>query len=534
VGLGVAVLVFGWVILTFRHRAFLADSVPASFFAALVTPVLHHGLVAALFFGAGTVALRTACPWPTEGLERLLRGEWRARSLWTGVRAGLLGGLGLALVPYGVAAILPGFLPFGLVEEVLASRWPATAALWPRLSLVLLGWLLVIEPLCVHIFRYRFLARPVAVVAGAFLLAGEVDAAATVPELLVAGAIAALLLDILFHRWGVLAAVTAASMASGATGAAVLALQPGAFRVSGMLALGTLVALGAVVARVAARGDTTPLSVRDLEVPRRLRAERERIKAQLSVAREAQMRMLPAAPPQIPGFELAASCQPAKEVGGDLYDFIPLAVEDAGGNGEGGVPSRSLGIALGDVSGKGMVASLYMTLTKGLLLAAAERTTDPCAMLADVNRGLYQESERNIFVTLWYGVLDPATRSLRHVRAGHNPALWRRSERTETVALRPPGFALGGTSSKLFNRLLKEEQIQLESGDGLFIYSDGLTEAMNDQMEEYGDDRLEAAIARTDGLSADRALNAILADVHAFIGDAPQHDDMTLVVLRVA
>ncbi len=277
----------------------------------------------------------------------------------------------------------------------------------------------------------------------------------------------------------------------------------------------------AVAAR---RGAVVSLDPRALEVPRRLRAERERIKAQLSVAREAQMRMLPAAPPKLPGFQLAASCRPAKEVGGDLYDFIPFDGEHQG----------QWGIALGDVSGKGMVASLYMTLTKGLLLAAAERTDDPCAMLADVNRGLYQESDRNIFVTLWYGILDPATRRLRHVRAGHNPALWRRAERGETVALKPPGFALGGTSSKLFNRLLKEEEITLEEGDGLFIYSDGLTEAMNAEFEEYGDERLAQAIARTDGLSAERAQNAILADVHAFIGDAQQHDDMTMVVLRVA
>ncbi len=138
VGGVVALLLFGWVLLTLRHRFFFADSAVGAFFGALFTPICHHGLVAALLFGAGYVALRYACPWPLEGLELLLQGRWRARPVALGLRNGVLAGIPLALAPYLVAAVWPGFVPFGLGEEVLAARWPAVAVLWPRIGLSLI------------------------------------------------------------------------------------------------------------------------------------------------------------------------------------------------------------------------------------------------------------------------------------------------------------------------------------------------------------------------------------------------------------
>jgi sigma-B regulation protein RsbU (phosphoserine phosphatase) len=231
--------------------------------------------------------------------------------------------------------------------------------------------------------------------------------------------------------------------------------------------------------------------------------------------------MLPSSPPAIPGFTISAACRPAREIGGDLYDFIPL-------------PGGGLGIIVADVSGKGVPAALYMTLTKGLLASVAEERSDPGDILREVNRYLYEACHRKVFVTLFFGVLDQATRMFTYCRAGHNPPVLRRSAEQTTRLLQPPGMGLGLNEGNLFNRNLAVEQLQLQPQDRLFFYSDGITEAMNTQVEEYGEDRLLAAVARTDGLDAEQSRDAILRDVELFLGPLSPQDDMTLVVVHVA
>jgi serine phosphatase RsbU (regulator of sigma subunit) len=250
-------------------------------------------------------------------------------------------------------------------------------------------------------------------------------------------------------------------------------------------------------------------------------AERERLKADLEVASRAQQQMLPGEPPHLPGYDIAAICTPSKDVGGDLYDFINL-------------PDGRLGIVVADVSGKGVPAALYMTLTKGLLASVAEEQSDPGNILREVNRHLYEACRKKVFVTLFLGVLDPATRTLTYARAGHNPTVWRSPVRNATELLRPAGMGLGLNQGKIFNTTLKVASLQLEANDALFFYSDGITEAMNAKQEEYGEERLMALAAQTDKLNAGAALNAIMADVKAFLGSIAPQDDQTLVVVKVS
>ena len=248
--------------------------------------------------------------------------------------------------------------------------------------------------------------------------------------------------------------------------------------------------------------------------------ERERLKAEIEVATRAQQQMLPAAPPHIPGLEIAASCNPSKDVGGDLFDFLNL-------------PDGRLGIVVADVSGKGVPAALYMTLTKGVLAAITEYESDPGAILREANRHLYEACRKKVFVTLFLGVYDPATRQLTYARAGHNPTVYRSRSRNHTELLKPRGMGLGLAGEKIFNPTLAVASLQLHTDDLLYFYSDGITEAMNNQREEYGEERLMDVAVRHDGSNATIAHDAVLADVKNFLGNVAPQDDQTLVVLRV-
>ena len=250
------------------------------------------------------------------------------------------------------------------------------------------------------------------------------------------------------------------------------------------------------------------------------REELAQLKAQFQVARRAQEQMLPDKPPIVPGVEIAAVCQPAREVGGDLFDFLQL-------------PNGRIGIVVADVSGKGVPAALYMTLTKGLLASVAETTSDPAEIVREVNRHLYVACKRKMFVTLLLGVVDPQSRTFAYVRAGHNPPVWRNGTNGETTLLGARGIGLGLTSGELFDRTLELEEIVLRPSDLLLLYSDGISEAMNEAREEYGETRLKDVASRADGMSAEKVKDLILADVRSFLGRTPPQDDQTLVVVRV-
>ncbi len=250
------------------------------------------------------------------------------------------------------------------------------------------------------------------------------------------------------------------------------------------------------------------------------RAEREKLLAEFSVARRAQQDMLPQTAPKIPGYSIAAACTPSLEVGGDLYDFLRL--EDG-----------RIGIGVADVSGKGVPAALYMTLTKGLLSAVSKDTSELGQVMEEVNRHLHGVTRKKTFVTMALGFLDAEKRVMQCVRAGHNPMVWRQKLKSETTLVTPGGLGLGITGGRIFGNQLKVEELALADGDAVVFYSDGITEAMNRDLEQFGEQRLMEAVERADGMHADAARDSILSEVRTFLDGVHPQDDMTIVVLRV-
>lgn len=248
-------------------------------------------------------------------------------------------------------------------------------------------------------------------------------------------------------------------------------------------------------------------------------SERERLRKEMEIASKVQLSLLPKEQPKLKNYEIASLSIPAKEAGGDYYDFVTLS-------------ENKIGIAIGDVSGKGVGAAIYMTLTKGILQAHAEENISPKNVLAKVNKLLYKTIEKNSFVSMFYSILDIDKHSLLYARAGHNPAIFSSSKSEGAHYLMSKGIALGLEEGTIFTNTLNEETIQLEAGDVIVLYTDGFTEAMNEKRELYGESRFTKLIQENKYLSAQQILDLILKEVHKFTGHHPQHDDMTIVVLK--
>jgi len=248
-------------------------------------------------------------------------------------------------------------------------------------------------------------------------------------------------------------------------------------------------------------------------------SERERLKKELEIAAKVQLSLLPKEEPKIPGYEIYAISIPAIEAGGDYFDFVNLS----GGK---------LGIAIGDVSGKGVGAAIYMTLTKGILQAHAEEDVSPKNVLGKVNRLLYKTIEKNSFVSMFYAILDTQKHSILYSRAGHNPGILCSEEGGSTRLLLSKGMALGLEEGHVFSATLKEEEVLLKKGDVFLLYTDGFTEAMNERQELYGEERLIKLIRTNHGRTSKEIINLILKDVKRFVDNYPQHDDMTMLVVK--
>jgi len=248
--------------------------------------------------------------------------------------------------------------------------------------------------------------------------------------------------------------------------------------------------------------------------------ERERMAQELEIARNVQMSLLPKQNPFIEGYDIAGICIPALEVGGDYYDFFQL------GDGK-------MGIAIGDVSGKGVPAAIYMTLTKGILQSHAGENSSPKDVLNKVNKQMYNNIERNSFVSMFYAVLDMKNHKIRFSRAGHNPAILAQRAGSKNSFLQPKGIAVGLEGGDKFDQSLEEHEISLESGDVLAFYTDGFTEASTAEGDEYGEDQLLDIVSQNRDLSANALIQKIVRGVKTFVGNHPQHDDMTMVVIKV-
>lgn len=262
---------------------------------------------------------------------------------------------------------------------------------------------------------------------------------------------------------------------------------------------------------------TTSLAVQNNRLFDRL-LRRERYERELFLAREIQQKLLPRNYTVPDGFEVAGYTSPAFEVGGDYYDVVTLK------NGR-------CCLLIGDVSGKGMSAAMYTAELKGVVLASASESDSPAELLCRINKAMYGSLDRQMFITLGAMEIDSQRDTVRLARAGHNPFLIRCGSGTMFVA--PKGIGVGLVGSAMFDRTLEMREVPLAPGDVCVMYTDGINEAINEQKTEYGNERLEAVIGQTrQESSADYILGAIVRDTAEFGGGAPQHDDMTLLVVN--
>jgi len=324
----------------------------------------------------------------------------------------------------------------------------------------------------------------------------------------------------IFWRYGLLTAMTSSAIFSASNLIGPLLGSTSPFFMGNAIPAIALLAGALVIGLIGARrGEEFEYKPEDEPAHIRRIKERVRIQKELEIARRVQLHLLPKENPQLSGFDIAGACLPALEVGGDYYDFVELN-------------DGKLGIAVGDVSGKGVPAAIYMTLTKGILQSHAEEDPSPKHVLSKVNHLMYRTIERSWYVSMFYAVLDSKRRMLKFARAGHNPAIVFSSGTSETRLLQTAGIGLGLEKGDLFSKTLVEGELQLSPGDTLIFYTDGFTEAMNSAQEEFGSERFLEVLHRSNHGSAAQLLQNAFDEVRKFAGDHPQHDDMTMVVLK--
>jgi serine phosphatase RsbU (regulator of sigma subunit)/DNA-binding NarL/FixJ family response regulator len=248
----------------------------------------------------------------------------------------------------------------------------------------------------------------------------------------------------------------------------------------------------------------------------------QRVEQELALAGQIQASFLPEVLPGLPGWQIAAILEPARETSGDFYDFLAL-------------PGGQLGILIADVANKGMGAALYMALCRTLIRTyAAEHPTRPDLVLSATNRRLLMDARAGLFVTACYGVIDPASGMLAYCNAGHNPPLLLSAlDGSPVRELRRTGMALGAVEDQVW----RQSTVQIAPGDVLLLYTDGITEAQDPNGSFFGADRLLGSLqaslysSAAEVPCAQRIQDALLAEIHAFVGNAPQFDDITLVVI---
>lgn len=246
--------------------------------------------------------------------------------------------------------------------------------------------------------------------------------------------------------------------------------------------------------------------------------ERQRIREELALARHIQQGLLPKEDPEMPGLDVSGIAIPAEIVGGDYFDFIQI-------------DEKRLLVVVADVSGKGMSAALYMSKIQGMVQLAAHMYKSPREMLTHVNRRIYDGIERKSFITMILAMFDLEKKEVTICRAGHNKALFGSNSSLEY--LDAEGIGLGLERGPLFENTLKEVRKPLVPGGMFFFYTDGLTEAMNDQQVQLGEDAVLSMVKEKHALTASEIQRSITTAVEEFVGKAERHDDLTMVVVKV-
>jgi sigma-B regulation protein RsbU (phosphoserine phosphatase) len=253
--------------------------------------------------------------------------------------------------------------------------------------------------------------------------------------------------------------------------------------------------------------------------------EQETLRRDIALASEVQQRLLPEAPPRAECVEFAAASVPARRIGGDYYDFVDL------GDGR-------IGVALADVSGKGVPAALIMSVVQASLrIIASGSDASPPRLVARINQFVYQSTPPSKYATFFYAQLDDRRRELRYVNAGHNaPYLLRAGGRSDGSAVVPEieELTTGGTVVGMFPDMEYEEAtVALGPGDVLLVFTDGVPEAHDPGNEEFGEERLQRLLRQTAHLPASEIAARLSAEMTGWIRDAEQYDDLTFIVMKV-
>ena len=247
--------------------------------------------------------------------------------------------------------------------------------------------------------------------------------------------------------------------------------------------------------------------------------EKKRLDHDLEIARDIQRILLPSEAPAIDGFQISGINVPARQVSGDYFDYIR-------------VDDERLGVAIADVSGKGVPASLIMAICRSVLRAEAARNPSPADVLRKVNRQLYPDIKEDMFISMAYLILDHLRDSITLARAGHDaPLLYKQQSQTVTP-VKSPGMVVGIDSGNVFDRLTVDFAISLERDDCLVLYTDGVTETLNAEGDEFGLDRVIQVVRARANDGAQAIVKKIIQDVRDFTGSLPQNDDITLIAIR--
>lgn len=255
-------------------------------------------------------------------------------------------------------------------------------------------------------------------------------------------------------------------------------------------------------------------------------AEKARMEQEMLAAREIQQKLLPSGPLSVPGLTITAFCEPAREVAGDYFDVVTIS-------------PTLLGVLIADVSGKGLPAGLYMAQLKVLVQSLARTHTSPREFLKAINRVVADNIDSKSFITMSYGVLDLVAKRMAFARAGHCPLI--RVAGAAPAGLRkaeliaPDGLVLGLKidDGAMFDAMIEEVEVPLAPDDLIVFYTDGISETMNEAFDCYGEPRLAKLLEQYAHLPFDQLRSFIFADLRSFAGDADQHDDMTMILLKV-
>ncbi len=247
--------------------------------------------------------------------------------------------------------------------------------------------------------------------------------------------------------------------------------------------------------------------------------EQERYKKEIEIARTVQNKLLPQTNPEFKGFDIYGLCKPAKETGGDYFDYVPI-------------DDNSIGIVVADVVGKGTSAAFYMAEIKGMIVSLSSIYKSPKELLKVLNARLFANVDRKVFATMLYGVLNKKTHDFTYARAGHNPLLFKKASTNEASYKTPKGIGLGLDHGRIFDKVIDEERIKLKTDDTIILYTDGITEAMNPEKEEYGEDRLIDFVLEQDGKTSKECCISLIKEIKKYAAGTEQSDDIAMVLIK--